>query len=355
VREEEDAMGAILLKGSEFQGMVSEVVGLKSGLALSGDEFQRLLERAPAFKGAWPKDLVQQVRYRSEEFEAVIAWLLYQLGNISSPSTTMPTLELLAKYRQSPKLPICTDVMNTYVAFLTSRLQDVAVLGGDQAPDSTKVLDPTPLAEMVTTKHGVDGLVILLELLRGQDEYLHRSPWGSFRKVPWKNRVELRALFSSRDPVATHGTFLDQRFIDYLERNFEEDIGHIHWRKFEELAAEYLHREGYRVELGPGSADGGVDIRAWDPKAGERSPTILVQCKRHQHKLDQVVVKALHYDILEEEAQEGLVVTTSTLSPSARSVLCGARHRPIRAAERRTVFTWLRTMRTPGSGLFLTE
>src|SRR5947209_20412899 len=34
------------------------------------------------------------------------------------------------------------------------------------------------------------------------------------------------------------------------------------WREFEELVAYLLEKDGYRVELGPGRNDGGVDIIA---------------------------------------------------------------------------------------------
>jgi restriction system protein len=119
------------------------------------------------------------------------------------------------------------------------------------------------------------------------------------------------------------------------------------WRKFEGLAGEY--REGYRVEMGSGRADGGVDLRVWrDVQAGDIAPTILVQCKRQKAKVPQVVVKALDADVLNENAESGLIVTTTTLEPGAEMVRV-ARGYPIRAAERPTLRTWLEDLRTPRS------
>ncbi len=53
----------------------------------------------------------------------------------------------------------------------------------------------------------------------------------------------------------------------------------MHWRKFEELTAEYLQREGFNVELGPGINDDGVDVRIWKSTQNvhEEAPHIIVQ------------------------------------------------------------------------------
>ena len=59
------------------------------------------------------------------------------------------------------------------------------------------------------------------------------------------------------------------------------------------MAAEYLSREGYSVEIGPGRDDGNIDIRCWtDEKQAGLPPTLLVQCKRQKEKVGKVVVKA---------------------------------------------------------------
>ncbi|MBE1443842.1 restriction endonuclease [Paenibacillus sp. OAS669] len=74
----------------------------------------------------------------------------------------------------------------------------------------------------------------------------------------------------------------NQRYIDYLRANFNK-IGNIHWRKFEGLTAEFFERQGYFVEIGPGRADGGVDVRVWTHDTNLAGPpTILIQCKRQK-------------------------------------------------------------------------
>ncbi|MFI0717373.1 restriction endonuclease [Streptomyces inhibens] len=106
-----------------------------------------------------------------------------------------------------------------------------------------------------------------------------------------------------------------------------------HWRQFEGLVAERLHQEGLRFELGPGRADEGIDVRAWDPAAGDDAPAmLLVPCKRTKSAVDRVAVKALAADVMFAGAQQGLVATTSSWSPGARSTV-GVRGCPVRLDE----------------------
>ena len=94
-------------------------------------------------------------------------------------------------------------------------------------------------------------------------------------------------------------------------------------------------------------------MRVW-PKDADKHlpPTTLVQCKRQKDKIEKVVVKALYADILEAQAQSGLIVTTSALSPGSEKV-CTVRAYPITQASRETLKQWITTMRTPYTGVFL--
>ena len=84
----------------------------------------------------------------------------------------------------------------------------------------------------------------------------------------------------------------------------------------------------------------------------EKPPLILVQCKREQHKISQLVVKALWADVTWEGTRSGLVVTTSSLAPSAEMVR-KAREYQIGAADRQMVKDWIEQLRSPGTGTFL--
>ncbi len=166
----------------------------------------------------------------------------------------------------------------------------------------------------------------------------------------WTNPIELKKLFTGTAIAPEQGKFIDQRFIDYLSNN-NDRLPEMHWRKFEELVAEFFHREGYTVELGPGSDDDGVDVRVW--KSGAKptdNPLCLVQCKRQNAKVERVIVKGLSADVLFEEAEYGIIVTTSELSPGARTTITAGGY-PIKEVEREGVSKWLITLRSLETGI----
>ncbi len=90
-------------------------------------------------------------------------------------------------------------------------------------------------------------------------------------------------------------------------------------RAFEILLSRVFQNQGFTAELGPGSGDGGVDIRLL-----QRGPlgdvVTLVQAKRYapHRKIELDAVAALRGVMAVEEAPRGLFVTTSTYLPSAR-------------------------------------
>jgi restriction system protein len=212
--------------------------------------------------------------------------------------------------------------------------------------------DYTPVAQEAARRLGRDGGRLALQYYESMELSLLQNPWSRIRRVEWKDVAQLDDLFTSESLETHHGSYLDQRFIDYLSANFSA-VDAMNWRKFEGLACEYLEREGYRIEISSGRNDGGIDARAWKSDA-ERSgpPTILVQCKRQKAKIEKVVVKALWADVVDEGAKSGLVVTTSELSPGAAAVV-SARSYPIDGAERSKIRSWIEAMRTPNSGVFL--
>jgi restriction system protein len=117
--------------------------------------------------------------------------------------------------------------------------------------------------------------------------------------------------------------YLDQEFINYLKEN-TQDLDRIHWRNFERLVAEFFNKVGYHVKLGPGTNDGGIDIRVWaDHNSSEGPPLMLIQCKRYS-KGNQVsvdTVKAFYSDVIHEEAGVGLIATTSSLASGGKKVI----------------------------------
>lgn len=61
-------------------------------------------------------------------------------------------------------------------------------------------------------------------------------------------------------------------------------------------------------------------------------------------------MKGLNADVEYEGAEYGVIITTSELSPAARSTVA-ARGYPIREVERKGLSKWLSVLRTPGTGI----
>lgn len=337
-------MAGIWLPRIELITSTSEVIGYKSGLALSREELTSFIP--PDMRDAWEGPDHDIIRIRAEDFEQLVTSLLYSLGNIPSGTATPLGISVIHKYKNTHRAEL-EGVLEMFPRYLRA--------GTDQALASgSKSVDPTPFLDEALRRFGFAGAQIALDLVYDLVAVQHRSPWAPYRRVPWADTVELRELFRSESLLTLYGSFFDQRFVDYIARNFG-DIDRINWRKFEGLVCEYFEREGFHVEIGRGRDDDNVDARIWPAKADVSGPpAILVQCKRQKQKVSKVVVKALYADVQHERATSGLIVTTTALSPGAKKVST-ARGYPITEANRATLQEWVLKMRTPDAGVFLGE
>lgn len=275
--------------------------------------------------------------------ENIIYDLMKHFGRLAGDFSRFPTIDMFHKYKHDPRLStIYQAVMEIWIEHAKADLRQ-------RTPDNKEPIDPTPAMMKAFDQYGHQGLDLLMEALQGLHAAMMASPWGDLREVEWRSALELKQLFDSEGLNAQYGNFFDQRYIDYLHQNFPK-LDRIHWRKFEQLSAEYLDRQGYIVELGPGRGDNGVDVRAW-AKDGDGRPQIIVQCKRQKALVEKVVVKALYADVIHEDATSGLLVTTSHLSPGAEATRA-ARAYPVSVADRETLKRWLSQLRMPGIGEF---
>lgn len=89
-------------------------------------------------------------------------------------------------------------------------------------------------------------------------------------------------------------------------------------RKFEELVAEMLTRNGFSVTLTPETRDGGKDIYAVN-KTSLGNHLFLVECKRYapERPVDISLVRALYGVVEAEKANAGVLVTTSYFTKDA--------------------------------------
>ena len=161
----------------------------------------------------------------------------------------------------------------------------------------------------------------------------------------WDGVLPLSELFDVEAVPNSAEAYLDQRYIDYLAAQGEQ-LSKIHWRNFERLTAEFFKRAGYEVRLGPGSKDGGVDVRVWPAGSGSVGPPLLlIQCKRYRagELVELSYVKALWTDVHFEGAAGGLIATTARVSPEGKRV-SHARKYSLSFAESESVKGWTKTM-----------
>ncbi|TDX44398.1 restriction endonuclease [Orenia marismortui] len=333
-------MGAIWIKRAELVSTTGEIIGYKSGIALRKE---KLSEYVPTnYENIWYGDDKQIIRIRSEDFEDLITSILYGIGNISTKSSAPFGIKLFHKYKHdSQKNKIFESLFKNFISFIEEKISD-------------RNLDITPFIKKAEKLYGIEGVNMAFEIIESLQQTQHKNSWVDYRRVEWQDIVEFKELFESESLETFYGSFIDQRYIDYLDHNFD-DINNMNWRKFEGLTCEFFDKRGYEVEIGKGRDDGGIDARVW-PKEANLSdpPAILIQCKRQKRKVGKMVVKSLWADMKEENADSGLIVTTSSLLPGAENV-CTARGYNIEQADRETLREWIKSMRTPYKGIFLGE
>lgn len=332
-------MGSIIISRQTAVDLFTEFAGFKAGINLTDTELSEILLD---YDAELSKKLVSKgaggFRFHSSEVDEIAAHILYKLGNIDEPDTVPHHLRLYHQVKSDPQRLACYEhVMGCFSNFMRS-------VSADPPPFGT-ALNPEPFMRASMTGYGKDGLDMAMEVIEGVNHQLHISPNAKIRAFDWKDTAELKSLFKSESLQTMYGSFFDQRFIDYLERNFEK-IGKIHWRKFEGMAGEFFEREGFRVDVGPGRNDDGIDLRIYPKKvANDAPPLIIVQCKRQKEKIGKTLLKSVYADVLHEKSDSGLIVTSSYMSPGAETMRV-ARKYPVEAADRDTLKTWITKMKS---------
>lgn len=338
-------MASIWIPPNQFAAFLGERIGFKSGLALSREEIIDHLDASNPIAPVIASLSDEPIRLRSNEIEDAFQILLHRLGCLEKPFVGHGPTLLDLKYMAHPEKHALFE-------------QILELLGSLHFDKGARTLnegfDKHQFYEVVATSLPSGALDIAVELIELIELSERASPWDwiTARQFDWKEPLDLCSLFASESLSAMYGSFIDQRFIDYLSANFEK-IDEINWRKFEALTAEFFIRNGYRVDIGSGRNDGGIDIRAWS--AGSlinEPPAILIQCKRQKEKVGKVIVKSLWADVVDENATSGLIVTSSSLLPGADAVR-RARSYPIDVADRSTVRSWIEQLKSPGKGIFL--
>lgn len=337
-------MGAIWFDEGQLADHLHELVGYKAGMAVSLQQLCDLLS------GSGYPDLViesesRTTRIRSEDYEDLYFTILHRIGH--TPEKHNGIFDLLALTRR---------LAREHGEAFTAKLQKIYTTGMHRlieyaCQNGKTSLDPTSLLMEARKTLGHKGMKAMWEMIETHERVRRLSPHSGGRWVEWKDVIPLDGLFSRSSDKAAHGEFIDQRMIDFLSTNSDQ-LFNMHWRKFEELVAEYFYRQGCKVELGPGQNDDGVDIRVWTPLQSDSvaSQLHLIQCKRQKAKVEKVVVKGLYSDVQFEGADLGVLVTTSSLSAGAKKTIHARGYR-IEEVDGAKVVEWLSALRTPGTGL----
>lgn len=164
---------AILFSRIELITATSEIVGHKSGLALTRDDLFRILPSD--YRSTWNGPDAQIVRIRSEEFEEIVIKILHQLGNIPTPSTNPFGITLYHKYKHNPgTLDLYTNIMQLFLDFLRTCLDEEKATG-------KKVFVPASFLDNSRQRYGFPGEEMAKEVLEDWDLCQHRSPWTLYR------------------------------------------------------------------------------------------------------------------------------------------------------------------------------
>lgn len=337
-------MGGMWFDPEVLGDSLSETAGYKSGLALSVEEMCDHLINT-GYEDTLHTSETQIVRLRSEDYENLFYKLLHRIGYTKKEYNGDSTgIGLFHKYRGTKLAPVHEKIQILFVEIWPTLIQKTIKSG-------SKSLDPTPYIRAAFDKYGRVGMDMAIERIEVMDQGMRLSPHSGMRYTEWNNVEALKSLFQGGADSPEDGEFIDQRFINYLLAN-QEKLTDMHWRKFEELTAEYFDRQGFTVELGPGSGDDGVDVRVWKEAQDETEdpPHIIIQCKRQKKKIEKVIIKGLYADMKYYESDFGLIVTTSELSPGARETIT-ARGYSIEEVDKSGVKGWLTALQKPGSGI----
>ena len=302
-----------------------ELIGIKSGLAISEEDFLRSLREGhdlmeqetgeqPALWWAEPRDLTISIRAEAIEVDFIL--VMNRIGAIQDFQTPM---QLVVNWARDNAPRRDDEGVDEYVQRLSGLLIGMTTYG--ETPPGAE-----ELAAEVRRR-------FILE--RSMPE--HRT---------WDGLIPLSDLFESEEiPAASEpGAHFDQRFIDYLLAQ-PGQLKKIHWRQFEFICAEYFSRNGYDVKVTPPRADGGIDVFARREGGTIGPELIVIQAKRLSGRNTVQIedVKALWTDAEDHRATRALIVTTTRLPIGARK-FCEARKYRISAVEGEEVAKWLENL-----------
>ncbi len=318
-------MGHIIFRIRDFYDSTSELVAIKSGIILNRFNISKILRDTYKDDFLLDDNLDKGIRIGSDVVTNMVIDLRANIGNLSKHSTKSD-YKVLEHYLEKQKNIETLSIVSTAYYLLINN------------PNSTR----QDLIKKIIEKRNIDEILANAALniaIENEDTSIVLNSGTN-----WDGMTPLDKLFNIEVKPKNEIDFIDQKFIDYLSVNGHE-IETIHWRNFERFCAEYFKRQGYHVVLGPGTNDGGTDIRVFKDKNDLNSSLILIQCKRYKEdrKVTIESVKSFYADVLFEGAQEGIIATTGYIASGGKKV-CQVRKYNISFAEKINIKNWAKNM-----------
>lgn len=310
----------------DFYDGITEIVGIKSGLLLNRFQASNILIEDYDESYLKSDNLNTYVRIHPSSLEEMLVTIRKKIGNLPEELSSRKAYQFLREYALKHKETLLIAASAPSIGFRYIHLNEEITIEG--------------LANLFQKNEGYNKELSLALATIAYERYDQSCSLPA--SINWDGATELSKLYECE--LNSDNNFLEQKFIDYLAVNGHE-IETIHWRNFERFCAEYFKKQGYRIVLGPGTNDGGVDIRAYKDEGS--APDLLIQCKRYKenHKVNIETVKSFYTDVQFEKAKSGLIATTSHIATGGKKVT-ETRGYNIKFAEKENIKNWAKEMWT---------
>ena len=330
-------MGAMTNRLEYFVNTILDIVTIKSGIIISEDKLIEILNKS------YPNDNTFSdyenrrnnfIRIRSEEFDAICWDVRKSLGEIEDGQSSYFIGDVNRMMELTEQGYDTIKILRSIIDILTEL----------HTPENPKYIDPNEVVNIALSRK-IAPLQIIIEIINSivKQQKLSNSI-NPVEEINWDGGTNLEDLFNKETLPKKPNEFIEQKFINYLQAN-PEMLELMHWRNFERLTAEFFNRQNYIVELGPGSNDGGVDLRVYD-KQDDTKPYIIIQCKRHKKSNEVKIetVKSFYTDVDFEVAKKGIIATTSRIAEGGKKVAT-IRKYPLEFAENNEIKKWVNKMK----------
>jgi restriction system protein len=330
-------MGAMTNNLEYFVNTILDIVTIKTGIVISEERLVDILNKSfPNDKTFvnYKKRRNDLVRIRSDEFELICWEVRKALGELEE-TRQLPLLgnsKRLLEFKNQGYDPI--KIINSIIDIFADL----------HNPENPKYLDPNVVFDIAISRKIAPAPIIyemLTIIAKNQNVSNTISP---VEQLNWDGGTNLDDLFNKEALPKKANEYIEQKFINYLQAN-PDMLEFMHWRNFERLVAEFFRRQDFIVELGPGSNDGGVDLRIYNKK-DDTQPYIIIQCKRHKKSNEVKIetVKSFYTDVDYEGAKKGIIATTSRIAKGGKNVST-LRKYPLEFAENNEIKIWVDKMK----------